>query len=255
MLTFELYPCQVLNSRYNSLMLIFIALATVVSTFLGGLFAIKFKDKLHLILGFSAGAVVGVAFFDLLPEALNLTSGKYSINITTSIVALGFIIFMLLDRFFAIHSHDVDCQNKHHRGRLGAITLSIHSFLDGAAIGLAFKVNTSVGIIVTAAVLAHDFSDGINTISLIIKNNGSTKEAFRWLIIDALAPLIGVLTTFFFSVQSPELGIILAGFCGFFLYIGASDLLPESHHRHPARWTSLTTVFGMAVIYIIIHLV
>ena len=57
-----------------------IIIATTISTALGGLFAIKLKDKLHLILGFSAGAVLGVALFDLLPEAIDLTNGTYSIQ-------------------------------------------------------------------------------------------------------------------------------------------------------------------------------
>lgn len=86
-------------------MIILISIATLVSTFLGGMFALRFKDKLHLILGFSAGAVIGVAFFDLLPEAIELGNGSYDINSITSIVALGFVAYMVLDRLFFFHSH------------------------------------------------------------------------------------------------------------------------------------------------------
>jgi len=81
-------------------MIILIGITASVSTLLGGLFAIKFKDKLHLILGFSAGAVIGVAFFDLLPEAINLGKGSYEISVITSITALGFVCYTILDRFF-----------------------------------------------------------------------------------------------------------------------------------------------------------
>jgi hypothetical protein len=168
--------------------LVILSVCVFTATFLGGSFALRFKDKLHLILGFSAGAVIGVAYFDLLPEALNLGGQTYGLATITSLVALGFIVFMVLDRFVILHSHAHDEEDEHahnnKRGILGAGSLSIHSFLDGAAIGLAFQISAAVGAIVAVAVLVHDFSDGINTVNLILKNGGTKKEAFRWLIVD-----------------------------------------------------------------------
>ena len=235
-------------------------MATLVSTFLGGMFALRFKDKLHLILGFSAGAIVGVAFFDLLPEAINLGSKNYSVGQITSVVALGFIVYTILDRFIFFHSHGINEHEKeieeriNNRGILGAGSLSVHSFLDGAAIGLAFQVSSIVGTIVAIAVLVHDFSDGINTVNMVLKNNGTRNQAFKWLLVDAIAPVLGVISTLFFSVPATTLGIILAIFTGFFLYIGASDLLPESHHGHPTAWTTFATILGFAVLYGAINL-
>ena len=89
-------------------MIIWISIATLISTFLGGMFALRFKDKLHLILGFSAGAIMGVAFFDLLPEAISLGSKNYNVSYITSIIALGFIVYTILDRFIFFHSHSQD---------------------------------------------------------------------------------------------------------------------------------------------------
>ncbi|MEN9613949.1 MAG: hypothetical protein RLZZ347_256 [Candidatus Parcubacteria bacterium] len=232
-----------------------IALATCVFTFLGGLFALKYSDKLHLILGFSAGAVVGVAFFDLLPESISLAGGQFGIATVTSMVALGFVVFMLLDRWVIGHGHTDDhCENENHkRGFLGAGSLSIHSFLDGLAIGLAFQVSSAVGLIVTVAVLVHDFSDGVNTVGLIIKNGGSKSVAFRFLTLDALAPVLGIVASIFIHVSESYLGLLLAVFCGFFLYIGASDLLPESHHQHPTYFTTFATILGMVVLYLAVR--
>ncbi len=227
-------------------MLIIISIAAFVCTLLGGIFALKFKDKLHLILGFSAGAVIGVAFFDLLPEAIELSANSH----VTTIVAIGFVVYMILDRFVLLHSHNDDHEN--HRGAIGASSLSIHSFFDGIGIGLAFQVSTSVGLIATIAVLTHDFSDGINTVNMILKSGGQKKTAFKWLAVDALAPVVGVISTLFFHVSESTLGILLALFTGFFLYIGASDLLPESHHNHPTIWTTVLTIMGMTVIYLAI---
>lgn len=232
-------------------MIILISLAAFVATVLGGLFALKFKDKLHLILGFSAGAVIGVAFFDLLPEAIELGGGGKFI---TSMVALGFFVYLLLDRLVILHSHHEEELQHHHRGTLGAGSLSFHSFLDGLAIGLAFQVSANVGAIVATAVLVHDFSDGINTVNLVLKNQGKRGKALRWLAVDALAPLVGVLTASLIHIPGKFLGIILALFCGFFIYIGASDLLPESHHGHPTHWTTIMTVLGATVLFVAIHL-
>jgi zinc transporter ZupT len=233
-------------------MLILLGLTASAATFLGGLFAIRFKDKLHLVLGFSAGAVIGVAFFDLLPEALALESKNSAVGVTT-VIALGFLVYLILDRTISLHfCPEEKCHNPEHRGKLGAGTLALHSLLDGIAIGLAFQAAPAVGAVVTAAVLTHDFSDGINTVGLILKNSGSKKSAFGWLALDAVAPLIGVVATLFFSLSQDVLGIILALFCGFFIYIGASDLLPESHHAHPTRWTTIMTLAGAAVLYLII---
>ena len=227
---------------------------------MGGIFAIRFSDKLHLILGFSAGAVIGVSLFDLIPESIEILKDNVSVSSVLTITALGFVIFMLIDRFFFTHCHNQENHDlSHHksliRGKFGASSLSIHSFLDGIAIGLSFQVSMIIGTVVTLAVLAHDFSDGINTIGLIMKNGGTKKLAIKWLMVDALAPVLGALLTLFIHVSEITLGYILAGFAGFFLYLGASDLLPESHHDHPKIWTTFLTIIGMAFIYIIVNLV
>jgi ZIP family zinc transporter len=249
-------------------MITLIAIATFVSTLLGGLFALKLKDKLHLILGFSAGAVIAVAFFDLMPEALELGSKHYANGTIFTAIAVGFLFYLVLDRVIFLHAHipGDQAEGKHStealssksrkigRGILGAGSLSIHSFLDGVAVGLAFQVSTAIGIVVAAAVLTHDFSDGINTVSLILKNDGERKQAFRWLIVDASAPVLGIIFTLFFTVPEKWLSVILALFAGFFLYIGASDLIPESQHAHPKLLTTIMTLVGGAVLYLVIKI-
>lgn len=234
-------------------MIIVIGLCAVVATMIGGLFALRFKDHLHLILGFSAGAVVGVAFFDLLPESIELI-GSENTSLATLMIALGFVFYLIIDRALSLHSHgqdDCDHAGHHHhqRGLLGAVSISIHSLLDGMAIGFAFQVSPGIGWIVAAAVLAHNFSDGLNTVGLVLKNTASRGRAFRWLLVDALAPLAGIILTFFIRLPEQTVGMVLAVFTGFFLYLGASDLLPESHHQHPTVWTTVATIFGISVLY------
>lgn len=234
-------------------MLYAIAFATFCSTMLGGLFALRLSDKLHLVLGFAAGAVLGVAFFDLIPESLELSGLDPSQ--TLGLIALGFAAYLILDRFIVLHHHhDEDHEHSHEmRGSWGAGTLSFHSFLDGLGIGFAFQASTEVGLIVAAAVLAHDFSDGINTVGMILRHGGERLLALRWLLADAIAPVLGILVASFFVVSDTQLGMLLALFSGFFLYIGASELLPESHHEHPVYWTTIATVLGMTAMYLIIR--
>jgi ZIP family zinc transporter len=228
--------------------------AAFAATLLGGAFALRFRDQLHLILGFSSGAVLGVALFDLLPESLDLTRGRYGGATVTLVVAIGFFAFMLLSRVVLLHPESDGHDHGHeHAGSLGAASLSLHSFLDGVGIGLAFKVSPTVGGVVAAAVLAHDFSDGINTVTMILRARDEWRRAVLWLLLDAVAPVLGVATTFFYSLDDVGLGVVLALFCGFFLYIGASDLLPESHHRHPKLLTGITNILGAVFIWLAIH--
>lgn len=239
----------------TTILVLIVGLAAALSTFLGGLFAIRLKDRLHLILGFSAGAVIAVALFDLLPESFNLMNQVGWGQETPLLIASGFLLYLILDRFFSLHSHDEhDCHNPGHKGKIGVFMLIVHSFLDGLIIGLAFKVSPAVGWVVAVAVLAHDFSDGINTANMVLRRHGGPQETLKWLLFDALAPLAGIITAIYVVVSTSTLGAILAIFTGFFLYLGASDLIPESHHNHPTVWTTVATVLGMAVLYFAIRI-
>jgi zinc transporter ZupT len=230
------------------LLVIPIALGTCVATMVGGLFAIAMRDRLHLILGFSAGAVIGVAFFDLMPEALEVGRG-IDPRALLATVALGFFLYLLLDRAVVLHTHDDLVDGRMRRGWMGAGSFSFHSFLDGLAIGVAFQAGQAIGIVVSVAVLIHDFSDGLNTVNVVMKNGGDRKAALRWLLVDAIAPVLGALTGLAISFPHGVIAIVLALFSGFFLYIGASDLLPESHHAHPRFFTTLATFAGAGSLY------
>ena len=226
------------------MLLLIIAIAAFCATFAGGLFALRLQDKLHLVLGFSAGAVIAVAFFDLLPEAIGLGTPRYGVVSLLGCSALGFFGYLVLDRIRWLRT----------KLGAGAGSLSAHSFFDGVAIGLAFQASRPAGIVVTIAVLIHDFSDGINTASVALKNQRDRGQALRWLWADALAPGLGIASTGFFAVSPSDLGMVLALFSGFFLYIGASDLIPESFHAHPKFLTTFMTLVGAAVLYLAIVL-
>lgn len=226
-----------------------IGAAAFFSTLLGGVLALRLRDKLHLILGFSAGAVIGVAFFDLLPEAVNFGAQFHSTTTIFSFAAVGFLVYLVIDRIMLIHGDAAS------RGPFAASVLCVHSLLDGISVGLAFQASHDVGIIVAIAVLAHDFSDGINTMNLVLKSGGDKRRALRWLLLDAVAPVAGIASTCLFTLPGSGFGAALALFAGFFLYIGASDLIPESFHAHPKFLTTAMTLAGAAVLYLAIALI
>jgi len=232
-----------------------LSVATFFMTLLGGLLALHYQDRLHLILGFSAGAIIAVAFFDLIPEAISLTGEAGGASSVLALVAVGFAAYMVLDRTVAPHGHKGRrTERLWQRGALGAGSLAVHSFLDGFAIGLAFQVSSAIGAVVAAAVLAHDFSDGINTVGVVLGREGGNRSALGWLLIDAAAPVLGAATTLVLALPQSALGFGLALFAGFFIYISASDLLPESYHDHPTRWTTAMTMLGIATVYVAVRL-
>ncbi len=236
--------------------ILLVSLLAFAATMLGGVFALRFRDNLHLILGFSAGAVVAVALFDLLPEAMKLSDGD-SARLSLY-VAAGFFGYLVLDRVVLLHPQHGDDHGHDHghapKGAFGALTLSAHSFLDGIAIGAGFQASPAVGVIVAAAVVTHDFSDGINTVGFILKSGQGWKRALPWLLLDASAPVAGAASTLFFSISQPVIGLVLAVFAGCFLYLGASDLIPESQHAHPRAATTAMTLLGAGVLYAAVRL-
>ena len=206
----------------TALLVLLIALGALTATMLGGVMALKLEGKLPLVMGFSAGAVIGVAFFDLAPEALEAGRGLYAPRALLALAALGFFLYTVLDRLVA--RHDCEGQANPTRGLMGAASFSAHSILDGFAMGVAFQASREIGLIVAAAVLAHDFADGLNTVNVVVKNGGTRRFALRWLAVDAIAPVVGASLSLLIAPSANMLAVLLAVFCGFFLHIGARGL-------------------------------
>jgi ZIP family zinc transporter len=237
------------------MIVVLLSLATFVSTFLGGLFSIKNKDRLHLVMGFTAGVLLGVIAFDIFPEIIELV-GSTGVDPIYPMIALvvGFLLFHILEKSIVLHhSHEEEyADHKHpHVGVFSALALAGHSFLDGMAIGLGFQVSSSVGILMAVAVISHDFTDGMNTIALMLNHKNTVGKAKWFLFIDALAPVLGALSTLFFFVPQQYLVVYLGFFAGFLLYIGASDILPEAHSKHSSGKTIVLTVLGALLMFLV----
>ena len=237
---------------------ILLSIATFLSTLFGGLFAIRFRNKLHLIMGFTAGVLLGVVSFDIFPEIISLIQ-EHNFSPTGAMIALvlGFLIFHIMEKSIAMHhvheGHYPD--HKHpHVGILSALALAGHSFMDGVGIGLGFQVSPVVGLLVGIAVISHDFTDGMNTVSLMLTHNNTAKRSKMFLLLDALTPVLGALSTLFFQVSPHFLVLYLGFFAGFLLYIGASDILPEAHSKESSFKLIGLTILGVALIFFITRL-
>ena len=226
-----------------------VALSTFVSTMLGGFVALRATTHVGMIIALGAGVRIGAAFFDVAPESARELG---SLDAAMLWAGVGFLAFYILERLTLLHvghEHGQVLDRHEHVGVLGAGGMSVHSFLDGVAIGAAFHAGMQIGLVVALVVVLHDFSDGIGTVSVLIANAASRTTAVRWLVADAAAPLVGALVTFALTIEGPVLGALLGIFVGFFLYVGGAELLPEAHRKETSGWVMVATVFGAVFIY------
>ena len=223
------------------------ALAAFAMTLAGGAFAFRYQRYLLYIMAFSSGLLIGVAFLDLVPEVAELArSESLDFRMLMATLVCGFVVIFLLEKLTIIHSEKThDAPGHHHNvGLVGALGLSFHSFLDGLAIGVGFKAGEQVGFVVLLAVVAHDFADGLNTVTFMLATRNSRWRTWLLLAIDALAPIAGVLVAGSLDIGPRLLAFQLAFFAGFLLYLGASDLLPEVHER-PKGALIASTLMGL----------
>lgn len=225
------------------------ALLAFVMTLAGGAFAFRYQRYLLYIMAFSAGLLIGVAFLDLVPEVVE-TAHRHELDVRGLMLTLiaGFVAIFLLEKMTIIHGekqHDAPGHH-HHVGLAGALGLTFHSFLDGLAIGVGFQAGTQVGFVVLLAVIAHDFADGLNTVTFMLATRNSRWRTAMLLVVNALAPVAGALFASVIRIEPKLLAYQLAFFAGFLLYLGASDLLPHVHER-PRFALIGSTLFGLVV--------
>lgn len=234
---------------------IIFSIITFFSILLGGIFGIKFRNKLHFIISFTSGVLLAVVFFNILPEIFEITNeNQISVIIPMIALMVGFLVIHILEKTAVLHhSHEDEYADHKHPlvGVVSAVGLAVHSFLDGMGIGLGFQVDYRLGILIAIAVLAHGFCDGLNSVSLMLINKNTLKKSWSMLLIHSLAPVLGVVSTFIFSVSNNFLILYLGFFAGLLLYIAAADLLPEAHSKHSSYKLFGLTILGALLIFIV----
>ncbi|HEY8169910.1 MAG TPA: ZIP family metal transporter [Candidatus Limnocylindria bacterium] len=223
------------------------------SALAGGMLAMRAIGQVGLIIAFGAGIRIGAAYFDLIPESVEHLGSLEAAMIFT---AFGFLAFYTVEKVTTLHvGHETASELDHgeaahrHIGFIGAVGMSLHSFLDGVALAAGLIVGGGLGLVIGFVVVVHRFSDGIGIVSLLLASRTPRDEMIRWVGLVAVAPVLGVILGLLVPVPDEVLGAMLAIFAGFFLYIGAAELLPEAHRSDRSRWVVVATLLGVAVIY------
>jgi ZIP family zinc transporter len=224
------------------------------SALAGGMLALRAVTHVGLLIAFGAGIRIGAAYFDLIPESVEHLGG--SLDQAMLFTAIGFLAFYTVEKVTNLHvGHETASELDHgeashrHIGFIGAIGMSLHSFLDGVALAAGLMVGGGIGLVIAFVVVIHRFSDGIGIVSLLLASHTPRQEMIRWVGLVALAPVVGVVIGLLIPVPDAVLGALLATFAGFFLYIGAAELLPEAHRSDRSRWVVIATLAGVVAIY------
>jgi zinc transporter ZupT len=234
-------------------LLVAMSATAVLSALGGGVMALRLVRQVGYVIAVGAGIRIGAAFFDLLPESVELMAG--ATDLAMLFAAVGFLAFYVIEKVTLLHvghetATELDHEDTAHRhvGLIGASAMSIHSLLDGVAMAAAFQASPELGFVVSLVVVIHRFSDGIGIVSLLLASRVPRPSAMRWVLLVSLAPVLGAAITAVIDIPDATLGALLATFAGFFLYVGAAELLPEAHRNEGSRWVIVATLVGVAAI-------
>ncbi|MCL2390484.1 MAG: ZIP family metal transporter [Endomicrobia bacterium] len=235
-------------------MVILYSFIAAAAAMLGAILVLRFHKKAEknsiLIINFSAGVMLTIAFTHLIPEGIEANPSAHFY------VLAGFLIMFFLQFVVLFHPcHDDECLTHAKIGTPSVIGLSFHSLIDGLIIAVGFEANTGLGILTTLAVLLHKIPDGI-TISGILLHTGATKnKILGFSLFTALfTPIGAILGMFLFKdIQPAVLGALLAVAAGSFIFLAASDLIPETH-KCKTRTAPLMLFIGAAVMLALEHL-
>ncbi len=210
----------------------------------------------HLLISFAAGTLLGTAFFDLLPEA----SGEIDEKMVFFFTLFGFLGFFILERFIHwIHHH----QHEHLGETKPTVALinigdSIHNAIDGVAIAATFLVSIPLGIVTSLAVATHEIPQEIGDFAVMLKRGVKPKKVLFYNFLSACSAMVAAVLTFAFGDQIKGfLPFFISITAGFFLYISASDLIPEIHEKNRRGFAFLETlflIFGVVIVWLLVSL-
>lgn len=218
--------------------LIFYSLIGGLFSLIGGIVLLFHKNLAQKIivplLSFAAGAFLSAAMLDILPEALEMVEEPHPVLLFTLI---GFTAFFILERIlmkFFYHHHQGGSHSDHTESLPPLLILgdSFHNFLDGIVIALAFNANPALGLVSALAIAAHEVPQEIGDFSILLNQGWSRTKILMVNISQSLLTIPGVLLGYYAgNLLQPHLPYLLALAAGIFIYLGASDLIPEIHHK------------------------
>jgi zinc transporter ZupT len=227
------------------------ASVTFFSTMAGGITALRWPTRVEVLMALAGGVVLAAALVDLLPEAIKRAQ-DLGMPLRTPLAATlaGYLVFHGVERWIHRDGAHADDDRPDAAGLAGATGFVVHSFFDGLAIGLGFRVDSALGLLVAAAVIGHDFSDGLTTVSYLVAHRHSRERSRRFLLADSLTPILGALVASLVPIPDKVFPIALGFFSGLFIYAAATNLLPRAQALPPRISLSTTAVGAAAMLAI-----
>jgi zinc and cadmium transporter len=230
-----------------------LASVTVVSliSFIGVIF-IGLKESLlrrivMVLVGFASGTLLGGAFFDLLPEAVNMINPPITIFY---FVILGIIVFFCIEKFLHWrHCHEEECQ-VHTFAYISLVGDGVHNFIDGMIIAATFVFSFELGLITTLAVISHEIPQEIGDFGVLIYGGLGKRKALTYNFISALTAILGAIVTYYVVYLRNNYTLLVPFAAGGFIYIAATDLMPELHKKSHAGESIiqlLSILFGLGL--------
>lgn len=218
---------------------VLVSLISLIGIFTLGINAKVFDRILVLLVAFAAGGLIGGAFLHLLPEAID----RCPCDLVFLYTLIGFTIFFLMERcLYWRHCHDGVC-DVHTFTYLNLIGDGVHNFTDGLIIAASFMADLKLGIVTTLAVIFHEVPQEIGDFGILVYGGFSKAKALLFNFICALAAVLGAIIGYMLSGITENISIFLISFtAGGFIYIAASDLLPELHKQKDVKRANLAFI-------------
>lgn len=231
---------------YAVIATLLISLISLMGIFVLGIGKDRLEKVLFFFISFSTGSLMGGAFFHLLPESLEQSEPLS----TFKIVLVGFIMFYILERILRWHHcHEEDCDTHGTIGYQNLLGDALHNILDGLIIVSAFAASVPLGISVTLSVALHEIPQEISDYGVLLYSGFSKSKAVLYNVLSALMAVVSAIVGYFLIEKIDALqAFLLPLAAGGFIYIAASDLIPELHKERSLRKSILAFVFFLAAL-------
>ncbi|MCX6739875.1 MAG: ZIP family metal transporter [Candidatus Parcubacteria bacterium] len=216
-------------------------------------FALYLQDKflkktLIYLVSFSAGGLMGGAFFHLLPESLEQVPNPLVVFI---FLLVGFCAFFILEKFLRWHHcHNKECHSHAHLGYLNLIGDSVHNLIDGIIIASTYVVSIPLGIVTTISIISHEIPQELGDFGVLLYSGMTKKKAMLYNFMVALLAVVGVFIGYFLTIYIHGItGFLIPAAAGGFIYIAATDLIPELQEEINAK--SSVKHFGVFILALV----
>lgn len=208
---------------------------------------------LLLLVGLSAGGLIGGAFLHLLPESLEKTG---NLEETFIFVIVGFIAFFILEKYFYWrHCHKVGNCEFHAFVYLNLIGDGIHNFIDGLIIGTSFFIDVKIGVVTTLAIILHEIPQELSDFGVLVYGGFSKFKALAYNFASAATAIFGTILGFSFAGRIESFSsVLLAIAASSFIYIASCDLIPELHKQSDIKKSAVSILFFLLGILLMLGL-